>query len=80
MLQYKRNTLASYVWRSNNLMRTVLKWKPHGKRSLGRPIQRWIDKVKKDLAEIGIRDEETLTQDKERWRYVYVAVMGVNGL
>lgn len=41
--------IVSYV------MKTVLKWKPHGKRPLGRPKKRWIDKDEKNLAEIGIR-------------------------
>jgi len=30
-------------------MKAVLKWKPLGKRPLGGPKQRWIDKVNKTL-------------------------------
>lgn len=48
-------------------MKAVLKWKPHGKRPLGRPKQRWMDKVKKNLAEIGIRDGETEALDRDKW-------------
>jgi len=40
------------------------------KRSLGRPKQRGIDKVEKNLAEIGIRDGETIAQDRARWKFV----------
>jgi len=42
------------------LNNTVLKWKPQGKRPLGRPKQRGIDKVAKNLADIGIRDGKTI--------------------
>lgn len=47
-------------------MKAVLKWKPCGKRPIGRSKQRWIDKVEKNLAEIGIRDRETIAQDRDR--------------
>jgi len=57
-------------------MKTILKWKPNGKRPLGRPKQRWIDKVKKDLVEIGIQDGETVSLDRDRWKQVCVAAMG----
>ncbi|KAF0695324.1 Uncharacterized protein FWK35_00033057, partial [Aphis craccivora] len=46
----------------------VLKWKPQGKRPPGKPKQRWIDKVEKNLAEIGIRYGETIAQDRDRWK------------
>jgi hypothetical protein len=32
----------------------VLIWRPEGKRSLGRPRDRWEDNIKLDLREIGI--------------------------
>jgi len=56
-------------------MKAILKWKPHGKRPLGRPKQRWIDKVTKNLTEIGIRDGKTVAQDRDRWKQVCVTVM-----
>jgi len=56
VLQYRRIALAGHIWRSNNLMISVLKWKPNEKIPLGRPKQqKWIDKVKNNLAEIGIQ-------------------------
>ncbi|VVC40879.1 Hypothetical protein CINCED_3A003920 [Cinara cedri] len=67
VLKNRRMAWAGHVWRSNGLMKEVLKWKPQGKRPLGRPKQRWIDKVEKNLAEIGIRDGETIAQDRDRW-------------
>ncbi|KAL4152688.1 hypothetical protein QTP88_000521 [Uroleucon formosanum] len=80
VLKNRRMAWAGHVWRSNGLMKEVLKWKPQGKRPLGRPKQRWIDKVEKNLAEIGIRDGEIIAQDRDRWKQVCVAVMGLNGL
>jgi hypothetical protein len=61
-------------------MKAVLKWKPQGKRPLGRPKQRWTDKVEKNSAEIKIRDGETIAQYRDRWKQVCVTVMGLNGL
>lgn len=34
---------AGLVWRSNSPMKAALKWKPRGKRPLGRSKQRWIE-------------------------------------
>lgn len=48
------------------LMKAVLKWKPKGKIPLVRPKQSWIDKVEKDLVEIGIQDGEIVAQDRDR--------------
>lgn len=70
---------ASHVWRSNSIME-ILKWKSHRKRPLGIPKQRWIDKVEKNLAENGIRNGETIAQDRNIWKQVFAAVMGLNGL
>ena len=45
-------------------------WKPEGKRQLGRPRQRWEDKIKLDLNEVGGACEDwiELAQDRDRWR------------
>jgi hypothetical protein len=61
-------------------MKAVLKWKPLGKRPLGRPKQRWIDKVKKTLEEFGIQDIEAVAQNENRWKQICVTVMDLNGL
>jgi len=45
-------------------MKVVLKWKPLERRPLGRPKQRWVDKVKKTLEEFGIQDIEAVAQDR----------------
>jgi hypothetical protein len=58
-------------------MKAVLKWKPLGKRPLGRPKQRWIDKVKKILGEI---EYKTVAKNRNRWKLICIAVMGLNSL
>jgi hypothetical protein len=44
--------------------------KPEGKRSLGRPRRRRVDKIKINLREIGwdVMDWIDLAQDREQWR------------
>jgi hypothetical protein len=51
--------------------------KPEVKRSLGRPICRWVDNVKIDLGEVGWGDVDWigLAQDRNRWRAVVNSVM-----
>jgi hypothetical protein len=53
--------------------------KPEGKRLLGRPRCRWIDKIKMDLLEIGLSvvDWIGLAQDRYRWRALVNAVMNL---
>lgn len=62
VLKYKRMAQAGHVWRSNSLMKVVLKWKPLRIRPLGRPKQRQNDPVEKNSAEIGVRDGEIIAQ------------------
>jgi hypothetical protein len=55
----------------------ILVGKPEGKRPLGRPRRRWVDKIKMDLREEGwdSRDWIDLVQDRDRWRaYVNAAI------
>lgn len=58
------------------MIKVVLKWK----RPIGRPKQKWIDKVEKNLVDIGIQDGETVAQDRDRWKQVCATAMGLNGL
>jgi len=40
----------------------------YGKRLLGRLKQKWMAKVEKSLADIGIWGGETLAQDRDIWK------------
>ena len=55
----------------------VLIGKPEGKRPLGRPRRRWMDKIRMDLQEVGCgyMDWIGLAQDRDRWRTVVSEVM-----
>ena len=48
----------------------VLVGKPEGKRPLGRPRRRWVDKIRMDLQEVGWGDVDCigLAQDRDGWR------------
>jgi hypothetical protein len=48
-------------------------------RPLGRPRYRWIDNIKMDLSEIGLKDVDWigLAQDRYRWRAVVNVVMNL---
>jgi hypothetical protein len=58
----------------------VLVGQPEGKRLLVRPRRRWEDNFKMDLKKVGggggINWIE-LTQDRDRWRALVIAVMNV---
>jgi hypothetical protein len=60
----------------------VLEGKPEGKRPLGRPRRRWEDGIRIDLREIGLGgvDWIRLSQDRDRWRAVVIAVMYIRVL
>jgi hypothetical protein len=59
-------------------MYRLLVGKPEGKRPLGRPRRRWVDKIKMDLGEIGGGDGMDwicLAEDKDKWRALVNSVM-----
>ena len=60
---------------------SVLKGKPEGKRSLGRPMRRWEDNIKMDLQEVGCEgmDWIDLAQNRDKWREFVNAVMTFRG-
>ena len=57
----------------------VLVGKPEGRRPLGRRRPRWVDKIRMDLQEVGCgyMDWIGLAQDRDRWRTLVSAVMGL---
>jgi hypothetical protein len=50
-----------------------------GKRPLGRPRRRWIDKIKMDLSETGVVvvDWIGLAEDRYRWKALANALMNL---
>jgi hypothetical protein len=57
----------------------LLVGKPEGKRSLGRPRHRWLDNIRSNLGEIGLRvvDWIGLAQDRDKWRALVNVVMNL---
>jgi hypothetical protein len=53
--------------------------KSEGKRPLGRPRRRWVDKIKMDLREIGWygMDWIDLVHDRDQWRALVNTVMNL---
>jgi hypothetical protein len=81
IIKSRRMTWAGHVARmgkKKNMYR-LLTGKPEGKRPLGRPRCRWIDKIKMDLLEIGLGgvDWIGLAQDRYRWRALVNSVMNI---
>ncbi|VVC34675.1 HMG-I/HMG-Y, DNA-binding, conserved site [Cinara cedri] len=57
----------------DKIIKTVMSWKPTGKRPRGRPRKRWIDVVEEDLKRIGIDDWRNIIHDREKWHGVVMA-------
>jgi hypothetical protein len=53
--------------------------KPEGRRPLGRPRRRWLDKIWMDLVEVGWGDVDWigLAQDRDRWRALVNLVLNL---
>lgn len=58
----------------------LLKTKPEGKRSAGRPKARWIDAAFADLRTIGVTSWETLAENRPGWRSMLEKAKTLNGL
>jgi hypothetical protein len=57
----------------------LLVGKLEGKRPLGRPRRRWVDKIRMDLGEVGWGDVDWigLAKDRNRWRAVVNSVLNL---
>jgi hypothetical protein len=49
-----------HEWGEKTNVYRLLVGKPEGKRPLGRPRRRWIDKIKMGILEVGLRLVETI--------------------
>src|SRR5262249_27526650 len=52
----------------NRVPKKLLKTKPEGKRSAGRPKSRWYDATFANLRTVGVSSWETLAADRSGWR------------
>ena len=60
-------------------MYRVLVGKPEGRRPLGRPRRRWVDKIRMDLQDVesGYMDWIGLAQDRDRWQTLVCSTMNL---
>jgi hypothetical protein len=81
MIKSRRMRWAGHVARMGEKRNacTLLVGNPEGKRPLGRPRRRWVDKIKIDLREIGWDggDWIDLAQDRDQWSALVRAVMNL---
>jgi len=80
-MKSKRISWAGHVWRGREqTIGQVTHWKSKSKTLLGRPRQRWLDRVNKDLEMLGTLNGEGIATNRDRWREVVVAAKDINGL
>jgi hypothetical protein len=77
----RRMRWAGYVpqmWEKRNGYR-IPAGKPKGKRQLGKPRHRWVNKIKLDLRDLGRggMDWIDVAQDRDRWKAVVNTVMNL---
>ncbi|KAF0715501.1 Reverse transcriptase domain-containing protein, partial [Aphis craccivora] len=78
-MKSKRISWAGHVWRGREqTIGQVTHWKPKSKTLLGRPRQRWLDRVNKDLEMLGTLNGEGIATNRDRWREVVVAAKDMN--
>ncbi|KAL4154352.1 hypothetical protein QTP88_000231 [Uroleucon formosanum] len=79
-LRSKRLEWAGHVWRAEGkLIKQVLINKPNKKRPVGRPRQRWLDRVKDDLKRLSNGASIVDAEDRELWRTLVEAAKRLNG-
>ncbi|KAF0728937.1 putative transposon-derived protein F52C9.6, partial [Aphis craccivora] len=79
-LRSKRLEWAGHVWRAEGkLIKQVLINKPNKKQPVGRPRQRWLDRVKDDLKSLSNGASVVDAEDREIWRTLVEAAKRLNG-
>jgi hypothetical protein len=81
IIKSRRMRWAGHVARigENRNVYRLLVGKPEGRRLLGRPRHRWMDKIRMDLGEVGLGNVGLicLAQDRNRWRAVVNSVLNL---
>jgi hypothetical protein len=76
---HSRNTPFETGYSCGKLLNAyrLLVGKVEGKRPLGRPRRRWVDKIRMDLGEVGWGDVDWigLAEDRNRWRALVNSVL-----
>ncbi len=64
----------------NRVPKKLLRTKPEGKRSAGRPKSRWCDAAFANLRTVGVTSWEELAADRSSWRTMLEKAKTLNGL
>jgi hypothetical protein len=64
-----------YIMRGNDvkIIKTVMSWKPTGRRPRGRSRKKWMVVVEKELKRIRVNDWRNIIHVREKWREVVMA-------
>jgi len=60
--------------------KTVLEWKPIGRRIRGRPRKRWLEDVEEDIQRMGIRGWRKLCKERTEWKRITEKAKNHSGL
>jgi hypothetical protein len=68
VIEEKRLRWFGHVKRmpGNRLPLKIVEWEPERTRRRGRPKERWIDGVRRNMTNHGLTEEDT--RDRDRWR------------
>jgi hypothetical protein len=81
IIKSRRMGWAGHIARMGEKMNAyrLLVGKPEGKRPLGRPGRRWVDKIRLDLGEVGWGDVDWIgvAQDRNGWRALVNSVLNL---
>ena len=52
------------------ISKSVLEWKPTGRRIRGRPRKRWIEEIEEDIQSMGTRVWRKLSKERTEWKRI----------
>ena len=64
----------------NRTPKSILKWKPIGRRFRGRPRERWIKNVEEDIQRMRISGWRKLCKERTEWKRITVKAKTHSGL
>jgi hypothetical protein len=68
-------------WMQDNLpCKKITLDKPEGRRRVGRPNLRWMDRVMRDVERLGVRNWRIKAKDRDGWRRLLESTKTLHGL
>ena len=71
-IKSRRMAWLGHVMRmgEGRMPKRLLEWKPMGRRIRGRPKNRWIEDVGKDIQTMGIKGWRKLNKERKEWKKI----------